>query len=81
LRLTCRFDFFIHSSIPFVVVVVVVVLASPLARLALGSPEQFRFLNMSQCTTVDGIDDVKEYKEMRHAMDTLQFSQVWGLGC
>ena len=40
----------------------------------LGSPNDFSLLTTSGCTTAEGIDDSKEFKEMMAALTNLGFS-------
>ncbi|EGG13950.1 myosin IB [Cavenderia fasciculata] len=40
----------------------------------LSSPDQFYYLNQSECYTVDGIDDAADYREVRHAMEVIGLS-------
>ena len=42
----------------------------------LYSPDNFQYLNQSRCYTVDGMDDVKEYGDMRNAMDVIEIPRV-----
>jgi len=37
----------------------------------LGKPEDYYYLNQSECYTVDGVNDAADYKEVREAMDTI----------
>ena len=41
----------------------------------LGSPNDFSLLTTSGCTTAEGIDDSKEFKEMVAALTNLGFSE------
>jgi len=43
--------------------------------LQLYAPEHFYYLNQSQCYTADGIDDIKEYRDTRNAMNIIGISQ------
>ena len=43
-------------------------------RLQLYSPENFHYVNQSQCYTVDGVDDTKEFQDVIQAMDTMGIS-------
>ncbi|XP_051143189.1 myosin-6-like [Andrographis paniculata] len=40
----------------------------------LGDPRTFHYLNQTNCYKLDGIDDAKEYKQTRKAMDTVGIS-------
>ncbi|XP_051120458.1 myosin-6-like [Andrographis paniculata] len=40
----------------------------------LGNPRTFHYLNQSNCYELDGVDDAKEYKLTRQAMDTVGIS-------
>eukprot|EP00049_Salpingoeca_infusionum_P018370 m.356955 g.356955 ORF g.356955 m.356955 type:complete len:1042 (+) comp17672_c0_seq1:247-3372(+) len=42
--------------------------------LGISTPEYYAYLNKSGCTTVDGIDDVKEYQDTMHAMGVMNIS-------
>eukprot|EP01090_Pellita_catalonica_P010685 TRINITY_DN2211_c0_g1_i3.p1 TRINITY_DN2211_c0_g1~~TRINITY_DN2211_c0_g1_i3.p1 ORF type:complete len:1734 (-),score=312.63 TRINITY_DN2211_c0_g1_i3:863-6064(-) len=41
----------------------------------LSKPEDYNYLNQSGCTTADGIDDVKEWKDLRSAMVALELGE------
>lgn len=43
-------------------------------RYHLKPADQFRYLNTSGCTQIDGVDDAKELVDVQQAMTTLQFS-------
>ena len=45
-------------------------------RYHLKPVDQFRYLNTSGCTQIDGVDDAKELVEVLQAMTTLQFSST-----
>eukprot|EP01125_Pyxidicula_operculata_P011624 TRINITY_DN380_c0_g1_i3.p1 TRINITY_DN380_c0_g1~~TRINITY_DN380_c0_g1_i3.p1 ORF type:complete len:2192 (-),score=799.53 TRINITY_DN380_c0_g1_i3:42-6617(-) len=41
----------------------------------LSDPEDFTYLTQSNCTTVNGMDDVKEFNATKSALDTLGFTK------
>lgn len=43
-------------------------------HLVLGGPQDFHYLNLSECYTVDHMDDTKEWNDVMHAMRTLNFT-------
>ncbi|XP_075425742.1 unconventional myosin-VIIb isoform X2 [Ascaphus truei] len=45
-------------------------------QLNLGSPSDYNYLTMGNCTTCDGRNDAKSYAEVRSAMKVLLFSEM-----
>lgn len=43
-------------------------------RLYLRTPQEYHYLNQSECYRIQGVDDQQEFKEVVEAMKTLQFS-------
>lgn len=41
----------------------------------MGDPQQFHYLNQSDCFKVDRIDDLQEYLDMRSAMDVVGMNE------
>lgn len=53
-------------------------------RYKLGKPSTFRYLNQSNCYSLDGLDDSKEYLATRKAMDVVGIDseeQVLSFSC
>mmetsp|Transcript_27478 Transcript_27478/g.37764 ORF Transcript_27478/g.37764 Transcript_27478/m.37764 type:complete len:1363 (-) Transcript_27478:153-4241(-) len=53
-------------------------------ELHLQGPEQYRYLNQSGCTAIDGVDDAADFRSVWASMNTLQFSEetvraIWRL--
>ncbi|XP_062055076.1 unconventional myosin-VIIb [Lepus europaeus] len=42
--------------------------------LGLGTPSEYHYLTMGNCTSCEGLDDAKDYAHVRSAMKILQFS-------
>eukprot|EP01097_Dermamoeba_algensis_P012068 TRINITY_DN966_c0_g1_i1.p1 TRINITY_DN966_c0_g1~~TRINITY_DN966_c0_g1_i1.p1 ORF type:complete len:1106 (+),score=323.31 TRINITY_DN966_c0_g1_i1:51-3368(+) len=52
--------------------------------LGLWAPENYTYLYESQCYTIEGVDDRKEFQDVKHAMDTIGISKqdqsdIWRL--
>ena len=41
---------------------------------SLREPEHYAYLNTSKCTTIDGVDDKEEFRDVLKSLNTLQFS-------
>ena len=45
-------------------------------RLGIQNAARFNYLTKSECFSVEGVDDAKDFQEVINAMDTCHFSQV-----
>jgi len=43
-------------------------------KFKLGNPREFHYLNQTNCFELEGVDELKEYRDTRRAMDVVGIS-------